>query len=88
MVIETLNIPNIAIWLEGAPFLREQDQISILRLNRIKGQFLRNAISKFRETTVVPLCVNLVVYMSHVDIKQSLPLRCSNFKQEGLVSLR
>lgn len=24
MVVEALNIPNIAVWIEEAPFLREQ----------------------------------------------------------------
>lgn len=84
MVIEALNIPNIAIWIEEAPFLREQGQISILRLNGINGQFLRNAISKFRETAVVPLCVNVSCGYK----TQSFSLRGSNFKQDGLVSLR
>lgn len=58
MVIEeALTIPNIAIWVEGAPFLREQGQISILRMNRINGQFLRNAMFLFREIcSYAPVC--------------------------------
>lgn len=80
MVIEeALTIPHIAIWVEGAPFLREKGQLSILRLNRINGQLLRNAVSKLREIAVMPLCVNLVVHVSCGYKTQSFSLRGSKF---------
>ena len=63
MVIETLNIPKGG----RSPFLKRA-RSNIYFEFEMDQQFLRNAVSKFREAIVMPLCVNLVVYMCHANI--------------------